>query len=297
VHAQVVNPANGHTYYLTEGGLTFFEVRDLATLIDGHLVVIEDAEEQAWIEENLVAPTSTGSFWIGLTDELTEGTYQWETGDPLGYMHWAPGQPVNSEAVDHVVMWSDGEWVTREATTPNIGAIIEVPGIPLPSVGELRCRSVGTDMGLLWSNEGMYDAVEVHRDGVLLATLPGDATEYLDVNPGPPNFVFEYQVIPTTGSQTAFPRLCRSNYSDPSYTYRVSSVSAPPGATVETRVYLDTGDDLQGWSLGVCHDPQELELLAFDEGLTTATANCGDPPDFVGYNWGLAGWGVGVVLN
>jgi hypothetical protein len=50
---------------------------------------------------------------------------------------------------------------------------------------DLVCDVTGdNDVDMSWTNGGTYDSVNVYRDGGLLATLPGDATTYLDIAPG-----------------------------------------------------------------------------------------------------------------
>ncbi|MGE3165754.1 MAG: proprotein convertase P-domain-containing protein [Planctomycetota bacterium] len=46
--------------------------------------------------------------------------------------------------------------------------------------GGLACSVTGVDVTLSWSNSAAYDEIQVVRDGVTIATLPGSATTYLD---------------------------------------------------------------------------------------------------------------------
>ena len=58
-------------------------------------------------------------------------------------------------------------------------AEIEAPSAPI----DLVCSVIFDDITLSWANgESDYDAVEVRRDGALIDTLAGDATEYTDVD-------------------------------------------------------------------------------------------------------------------
>ena len=79
----IINPANGHAYKWIE-----CEDREdaqiQAALEDVHLVTITNEAEQIWLE----AVFRTGPYWIGLTDVLKEGEWQWETGEPLTYTNW-----------------------------------------------------------------------------------------------------------------------------------------------------------------------------------------------------------------
>ena len=55
--------------------------------------------------------------WIGLSDHVTEGKFQWDDGTPLTYTSWSPGQPkATTDEHDCVAMTFDakrqrGDWV------------------------------------------------------------------------------------------------------------------------------------------------------------------------------------------
>ncbi|MEO2047214.1 MAG: C-type lectin domain-containing protein [Pirellulales bacterium] len=103
----IVNPANGHTYELFTGGLRtiaednnwiFMEAEAVAR--GGHLVTVNDAAEEAWIEDNFLALILASSLfseavWIGLNDIDVEGTFVWSSGQTPTYTNWADGEPNN----------------------------------------------------------------------------------------------------------------------------------------------------------------------------------------------------------
>ncbi|NRA76259.1 MAG: hypothetical protein HRU16_09995, partial [Planctomycetes bacterium] len=82
------------------------------------------------------------------------------------------------------------------------------------------------------------------------------------------------------------------------YDLSMSDGSGAPGASVDLQVLLDNnGDDIQGWSFGVCHDGAALSLSAVVDGSTTATVQNGDPPGFAQTNVDATmGFTVGVVI-
>ena len=134
----LVNPANGHEYYLlTQDDWTASETEAVA--LGGHLATIRDAAENQWIYDNF--STFGGSnrvLWIGLNDELLEGTFVWSSGETPGQNLWAPGQPDNNLGLEHFVhlfppLWANaGQWndfpdQTFFATYPCNGVVEVIP--------------------------------------------------------------------------------------------------------------------------------------------------------------------------
>ena len=54
----------------------------------GGLVVVDSPEEDAFLGTHLDV-----SFWIGASDLVQEGRVLWNGGAPLGFSHWAMGEP------------------------------------------------------------------------------------------------------------------------------------------------------------------------------------------------------------
>jgi cysteine-rich repeat protein len=57
--------------------------------------------------------TITGNSWIGLNDQVSEGTFVWDHGETFSYSNWAVGEPNDSGGEDCVVLqtllaWNDG---------------------------------------------------------------------------------------------------------------------------------------------------------------------------------------------
>ncbi|MBT8397366.1 MAG: hypothetical protein KJN92_10385, partial [Gemmatimonadetes bacterium] len=66
--------------------------------------------------------------WIGLSDEDTEGSYQWVTGEPFSFASWGPdGEPLDRRGnKDYVEINSEGHWtITNGASTTNDGYFTE----------------------------------------------------------------------------------------------------------------------------------------------------------------------------
>lgn len=103
----IVNPANGHAYKK----IRFSGVEDAiaqAAKEDAHLVAINDATEQLWLEQAF-SPMRT---LIGLSDVEVEGQWQWHSGEPVTYTNWAHNEPqdTNKGDEDYVIMMGD-KWI------------------------------------------------------------------------------------------------------------------------------------------------------------------------------------------
>lgn len=104
------NPANDHYYALLDF-LPWHEAEAAAVSLGGHLVAINDAEENQWIMETFgsVDPRDYSDasyipyelFLIGATDEAQEGVWTWTTGEPFVYTNWYPGEPNAYEGHDY----------------------------------------------------------------------------------------------------------------------------------------------------------------------------------------------------
>ena len=95
---------NGHSYYRSTGSAIWTTARTNCSNMGGHLVTITTSGEQTFIY-NLWP-----SGWIGLTDEVTEGTWRWVTGETYSYKNWNNGEPNNSGNEDYVQFVSNGKW-------------------------------------------------------------------------------------------------------------------------------------------------------------------------------------------
>ncbi|NRD24688.1 T9SS type B sorting domain-containing protein [Winogradskyella litoriviva] len=82
-------PSTGHYYfYVADTGITWSDARDAAASqtyygLQGYLATITSEEES-----QLAGAQSSGTGWIGGSDEEVEGTWKWMTGPEAGQVFW-----------------------------------------------------------------------------------------------------------------------------------------------------------------------------------------------------------------
>ena len=89
---------NGKFYLLSNAG-TWTQAQAQAVTLGGNLVTVNDAAENQFLVNTF---GSSEALWIGLTDEVTEGTFKWANGEAVTYTNWSPGQPDNDNNEDYV---------------------------------------------------------------------------------------------------------------------------------------------------------------------------------------------------
>lgn len=88
-------------YRLYDTGLTWNDAKKYCEILDGHLAVITDADEQAIIEK-LLAVGTRNSYWLG--GRMNGNAIQWITGEKSSYTNWAPSMPDNAYHPDEVCL-------------------------------------------------------------------------------------------------------------------------------------------------------------------------------------------------
>ena len=109
---------NGHIYCRYDEQLPWHKAKEICQGIGGHLATITSEEEQRVIEE-LCSGSFYPAYWLGATDEASEGDWKWVTGEPFSYTKWASGQPDNYKTLEHYLehnleynnAWNDNEVV------------------------------------------------------------------------------------------------------------------------------------------------------------------------------------------
>ena len=112
VSGSIINLSNGHTYYLLSAS-SWQDAEAAALTMDGNLVTINDAEEQAWVFNTFGSFGGTDrSLWIGLSRNGLSTSFQWVDGTTVSYTNWLPGQPdsnpLGPELYVHMIRTGNG---------------------------------------------------------------------------------------------------------------------------------------------------------------------------------------------
>ena len=100
---------NGHLYRLTSAELNWDEAEAEAVRLGGHLVTINSAEEQQFLEDTFMSGANDRTrYWIGLNDVANEGNFVWVNGELVTFTNWDLGEPNNNKNDEHytVVNWN-----------------------------------------------------------------------------------------------------------------------------------------------------------------------------------------------
>jgi len=193
------NPVTDHYYALTETGMSWDMLEELAVQTGGHLVSINDAAEEEW----LYSTFGSIMFWIGLTDYPDEGEYRWTSGEPVTYLKWCPGEPTDtaggagSEDAVHAIPWSqcwndEPTWITefwdpdKQKNIPSYPGVIEVETAPSHGWSVWRPVSFLIPNPQIWdvTGDNQYTAIE-QRDSDVYAwsteSYQGDIMVSLDL--------------------------------------------------------------------------------------------------------------------
>lgn len=95
----------GNHYYLSNTTSSFATARATSASNNGVMAGIHSASTNNFLKAFINSNT-----YIGYTDEVTEGAWIWEDGNPTVYTNWAAGEPNNSSNQDYAQMLPNGQW-------------------------------------------------------------------------------------------------------------------------------------------------------------------------------------------
>ena len=129
---------NGHTYYAYETASidSFREAQEYCESRGGYLAVIDDDAENTALYDYVMHDLGLEDAYFGLTDEKTEGQWEWVDGSPYWYDNWLEGQPDDAnDGEDYALFfykdtpykWNDGDF-GKDHDTGTVVFLIEWNG-------------------------------------------------------------------------------------------------------------------------------------------------------------------------
>lgn len=114
---KITNPSNGHQYAIINDSIFWGDAKSYCENIGGHLATITSQEEQDFINQ-IMKGAPKDAYWLGATDEVTEGTWKWITDENFNYTFWDYGEPNNAwggtehylglyNTSQHMLVWND----------------------------------------------------------------------------------------------------------------------------------------------------------------------------------------------
>jgi len=91
-------------------GMSWFNAMECCYYNGGYLAEPQNAEEQAKMENYIVAstgPDKQNTWWLGGTDMHAEGGWRWMSGNPWVFENWNEGEPNNKGGEDCLAL--DGQ--------------------------------------------------------------------------------------------------------------------------------------------------------------------------------------------
>ncbi|CAI5766307.1 C-type lectin domain-containing protein [Podarcis lilfordi] len=97
----------GSCYYYSEDEKQWEDARKFCITISSHLVIINSKREQNFV----VTKIKLTSVWIGISDAVNEGAWQWVDGTAPTERFWRQGEPNNNDGVENcAVLYKEGNW-------------------------------------------------------------------------------------------------------------------------------------------------------------------------------------------
>ena len=88
----IINPNNSHAYRMILCG-SWQQCESAAADQGAYLVAINNELEQMWLLDTFGGAVW---FWIGFTDQESEGDWRWSNGEAVTYTNWDAGEPNNA---------------------------------------------------------------------------------------------------------------------------------------------------------------------------------------------------------
>ena len=100
---RVQNSDNGHWYHRFDNSMTWHDAKAHCESMDGYLSTITSQQEHDFLYNNL-GSVSPNDCWLGGTDEMVEGEWNWINGENWDYTLWKAGEPNNCAGDEQYLM-------------------------------------------------------------------------------------------------------------------------------------------------------------------------------------------------
>lgn len=107
--AKISGQNKKNAYAVFEGGFTWSEAKTYCKMLGGHLVYINNEEENNFLKW-MVKNSSVPAFFTG-AKKNADGSFLWLDGSDLSYSSWGETQPDNNQGIEEFVeLRPDGTW-------------------------------------------------------------------------------------------------------------------------------------------------------------------------------------------
>ncbi|XP_038045988.1 macrophage mannose receptor 1-like [Patiria miniata] len=141
---------NGHCYQVNFNvRKTWTDAKHYCEAQDGYLVTIQESFETDLIQSFLPDLIDLGisTLFIGISDQETDGVFEWVNDGPTTYQNWAPSQPINTNHTDCgyiytgnlAAQWLAGDCFELGAYICEIHAGVPVKPVP-PEMETGKCE-------------------------------------------------------------------------------------------------------------------------------------------------------------
>lgn len=108
-----LNVKNDHVYSISQDYLPWYEAKAACEAMGGHLVVINDMEENNYVRD-LAKAAGRSYVTLGYTDDKHEGRWEWVDGSNNNFRNWNGGEPNNGLSLineqNFAYMYDHGRW-------------------------------------------------------------------------------------------------------------------------------------------------------------------------------------------
>jgi len=137
------SPYSGNKYAVLGARMTWENALAVGQQLGLELADVANAAENEWLRSTFAAQLGTDAgLWIGLSDRVSEGTWEWVSDKPVDYPNWAPDGLVGGNALEDYVYFnlSDGLWRDRDGVNlfyPLFQSVPEPATLVLLGIGTL----------------------------------------------------------------------------------------------------------------------------------------------------------------